>query len=415
MFVVHTKKLKLSSNRLKKLPPIELDDTSYIIPNSILFKGFNMKQEERIQLIDRCKKILGTNDISTIYLNSFPDFHWSTKYRDMVIKQHGLVNEIPVLMNAASHNINTNKYSMGMGIFEVICYNRPDLRYLIVSNQHHSAPDDSFVVAPKGNIWKIVRHCKNLRKLASPDKPPVLQEGLLTEILNGTIRFLLQKKKIMEYGVPVRRGILLDGPPGNGKTMLCRYIRDICVQNNISYANVTASDLEREFADGSLNYLLEGKSFIFFDDIDVDYFDRHRNPRMACAILAALDGMYNDGKPIVRIFTTNETIENIDEAFTRPGRIDRKYSFSKPDRKLRLELIKRWNETIVNNIDLERLLDETDGMSFAQVDSIRTALVSNVVIEGGNWNLDKAIEDVKNHSFESIDYKKPKLGFVETK
>jgi hypothetical protein len=53
----------------------------------------------------------------------------------------------------------------------------------------------------------------------------------------------------------------------------------------------------------------------FFDDIDVAYLDRKKgNGKMACSMLTAMDGMRED-ENLVRIFTTNEPVEELDPAF----------------------------------------------------------------------------------------------------
>ena len=62
------------------------------------------------------------------------------------------------------------------------------------------------------------------------------------------------------------------------------------------------------------------------------------NGKMACSLLTAMDGM-SEGGHLVRIFTTNESVEELDPAFTRPGRIDRCITLDKPDQDLRRQLI----------------------------------------------------------------------------
>ena len=65
-------------------------------------------------------------------------------------------------------------------------------------------------------------------------------------------------------------------------------------------------------------------------------------------------------------------------------------SFPRPDAALRRRLIESWHAEIVSQLDLERLVAETDGCSFAEVDEVKKLLVLGYV-DQGHWNLDAAL------------------------
>ncbi|MDD3472901.1 MAG: AAA family ATPase, partial [Syntrophaceae bacterium] len=120
--------------------------------------------------------------------------------------------------------------------------------------------------------------------------------------------------------------------------------------------------------------------------------------KIACSILTSMDGMA-ENQHCVRIFTTNEKIDALDDAFVRPGRIDRRFTFDKPDSKLRRQLLAVWPEEIVEGIGGEEgcriLVHRSKNFSFAEMEAIRANLVTNFLFGDHTWNLDKAFEDFK--------------------
>lgn len=49
----------------------------------------------------------------------------------------------------------------------------------------------------------------------------VLDPGVKREIWDNTVGFLLNRNELAEYGIPTKRGVILTGNPGTGKTLLC--------------------------------------------------------------------------------------------------------------------------------------------------------------------------------------------------
>ena len=128
---------------------------------------------------------------------------------------------------------------------------------------------------------------------------------------------------------------------------------------------------------------------------------------LACALLAAMDGVVlNDH--VVRIFTTNEDVGDIDPAFTRPGRIDVRIPFPKPTEGLRLRLIQAWPQEIQDHIDVARLVEHSHDWSFADLEAIRTFLVTHKIVDGAEWDLDWALEQFDARD---MDTNAPTTGF----
>lgn len=270
-----------------------------------------------------------------------------------------------------------------------------------------------FLFVPKGKLYRLARHCRRQdKKISVHNDPPILADGLLDKIVNNTVGFLHNKKKFAEYKIKVKRGLMLDGPPGNGKSMTCKYINNLCSQWNIPFEIITASELDDAYQKNYLKDIFEKQGVLFFDDIDISYLNRKSGDgKMACSILSAMDGI-GDAKYSVRIFTTNEEVASLDEAFMRPGRIDCCFTLKKPGETLRRKLVDRWQEEIKEAIDVDQLIRETDNFSFADLEGIKTNLVVNKMVGDGTWNLDEALNQFAAEREELIsNHRKKRAGF----
>src|SRR5437016_9020181 len=100
--------------------------------------------------------------------------------------------------------------------------------------------------------------------------------------------------------------------------------------------------------------------------------------------LGALDGLsVHEG--VVFVFTTNCSLDLIDRAFKRPGRIDLVLHFKPPDERLRRQLIERWHEDIRAHINLDEAVASTESFSFAEIEELKNLLVMRCM-DSGEWN-----------------------------
>ena len=285
----------------------------------------------------------------------------------------------------------------GMTVFGVTKYMAGDTPYLILATLDPSGYNYQYkyMVYRKGTLLSIIRYHQLMRQNYVKDhlRTPVLEKGLLQRVLDNSIYFLQKHRSLKQFGVRVGRGLLFTGPPGNGKTMLCNYIKGLCGLRNKTYDMVSAAALEDAFANDRLSHVVNGADVLFFDDIDTAYLNRKNgnDGRMACALLSALDGINENRGAVVRIFTTNEDIQSLDEAFTRPGRIDEIISFKLPTPELRREFIHTWHDDVVEAVDTNKLVKVTEGCSFAVLENVKTNLVVHY-LKTNEWDLDHVLE-----------------------
>jgi len=321
--------------------------------------------------------------------------------RDRAIKKFGL-KELPFIQINGLHSPQDNKHDyVGDGYVLYETRGKRKIRYVKAHIPYGSNYQIELHIIPKGQVYFFMRHVQAMNQICSDKLPPILEGNLLQDIINNTVGFLLKRKEIEKYGVKVRRGILLSGDAGNGKTMACRWIKKICTQNGIEHGTITAAEIERFFNEGNpLDELFNRYTVTFYDDIDIEYLNRKQGSgKIACSILSAMDG-FTQTDHIIRIFTTNEKLNDLDPAFVRPGRIDRCFNINTPNADLRRQLIiERWPEEIKQYIGeqgLKYLILKSEGFTFAELESIRSILVTNKLVGGKEWDLYKAFDDFYN-------------------
>lgn len=347
----------------------------------------------------------------------------------------GGLNVLPVRLSSKHKSLSWYPCQTGITYYEIAAKFKEDKGELIevapkiVYGLYFARLEDStcklFLICKKGYVYRITRELQQIAyDLCKDAQAPVLKAGLLDEILNNSVNFLRKKRLIESYGVTVSRGLVFNGNPGNGKTMTCRYLKAQALKNKLTVGQVSGQLIDATFRKGeSLHSLFNDENVIFFDDIDISFLDSREKASsrsdLACAILSAMDGI-SQSKNVVRIFTTNEDVSNFDTAFVRPGRIDRIFSFDNPTASMRQALIDNWHEEILgyikeDNLYYEFINESTDGLTFAEINSIKNYLVTNKILND-EWNLDLAIENATmDKEDKGAKKQRKKMGFNSNK
>lgn len=351
----------------------------------------------KLFILPRAAKMLNC-DIEDLYVidqTSFGYRYMYTRYRDNPVKDEaeGVVEDCPIVHLSRAHGAQP---TIGYGLTLYSAHGNKELKYVRYHNKRQSTTwdeNETYYILKKGTIFRLKRHmARMMQKVSSTNEPPILAPGILEDVINSTVGFIRNQKIMKKYKVKINRGILLDGSPGNGKTMLCRYLERLCNDFRITFGTVSSSEIDEAYKKNSLSTLMSSYQVTIFDDIDIGYLNRRSGDgKMACSLLTAMDGMSKNSDFLVRIFTTNEHIDALDEAFTRPGRIDRCIRLNKPNRSLRYQLIQKWPEEILSAINSEELATRSRGFSFADLEAIKCFLVSEFLFGCKTWNIDKAL------------------------
>ncbi|NMC05850.1 MAG: CDC48 family AAA ATPase [Candidatus Lokiarchaeota archaeon] len=214
----------------------------------------------------------------------------------------------------------------------------------------------------------------------------------------------------MKANIP--KGILLYGPPGTGKTLLAKALAHETETNFIAvkgpeFLSKWVGESERAVREIFRKARQAAPAIVFFDEIDAiaparggDAGDSHVTERMISQLLTEIDGL-EELKNVLIIAATNRP-DIIDPALLRSGRFGRHVFIPMPDRDARKGILKIHfkNKPLANDVDLERLAEETEGMTGADIQAladeatmraIREAILADTFKKGD----EKSLQGVK--------------------
>jgi hypothetical protein len=279
----------------------------------------------------------------------------------------------------------------------------------------------NFFVVDRKDYRPLYRLAVATRRAAKKaGTPPVMPAGHRDALWRNTIGFLdpANLRRIKELGGRAKRGLLLTGPPGNGKTTACRWVFRECRRRNWDCRLVTADDYQAARRDDDPGeavrrlFRVTKRGVVFFGDMDTALRDRDtvKEADDQTVFLTALDGVEVQSG-VVYVFTTNCPLDLIDPAFRRPGRIDLALNFRLPDAGLRRELIGRWHPDIRGGIDPTAAVEQTAGFSFAEVEEVKNLLILRH-IEAGGWDWNWAMKQFRQYRKELATETGRQVGFT---
>ncbi|MGN6823107.1 MAG: CDC48 family AAA ATPase [Candidatus Nitrosocosmicus sp.] len=183
------------------------------------------------------------------------------------------------------------------------------------------------------------------------------------------------------------KGILLYGPPGTGKTLMAKAAAN---ESEANFISIKGPELLSKWVGESEKGVREifrkarqsAPCIIFFDELDAiaptrggEHGDSHVTERVISQFLTEMDGLEILTNVVV-IGATNRP-DIIDPALLRPGRFDRILYVAPPDRDSRLQIIKihTKKKPLAEDVNLERLADQTEGYTGADIASLSSAAV----------------------------------------
>lgn len=179
-----------------------------------------------------------------------------------------------------------------------------------------------------GNDFDPMRHAPQFLNLTGVSEDDLMFSDEVINALNvGLFAPIEQAQACRDNGIPLKRGILLSGQYGTGKTMTAYVSALKAVRNDWTFIYLDSVEDLREGLEFAAKY---APAVVFAEDLD-RLISGKRSMAMD-DVLNILDGIDTKGKDIVTVFTTNH-IENINPAMLRMGRLDTLVEVLPPDAK----------------------------------------------------------------------------------
>ena len=253
--------------------------------------------------------------------------------------------------------------------------------------------------AQGGGNARMLNFGKSRARMATPESNKTkladvagLQEE--KEQLEEIIQFLKDPGKFTKVGARIPKGILLEGAPGTGKTLLAKAIAGeagvpfftISGSDFVEmFVGVGASRVRDLFADAKKN----APCIIFIDEIDA--VARRRGAGMGGGhdereqtlnqMLVEMDG-FGTNEGIIVLAATNR-VDILDPAILRPGRFDRKISVARPDIGGREGILKVHvrNKPLADDVDLKQIAQTTAGFTGADLENLLNEAAIHAAME----------------------------------
>jgi len=235
-------------------------------------------------------------------------------------------------------------------------------------------------------------------------------------ILKKIVQELENESILATYGLKPKRKILFYGPPGTGKTLTAKIMSSIIGYPLVyvkfesvvsSYLGETSSNLRKIF-----DYIEKGKWVVLFDEFDIigkqrdDPTEHGEIKRVVNNFMLMLDNYEGDS---VIIASTNHP-HLLDIGVWR--RFDEIVYFELPDKEMRKRIFDKYLKVLKKNknFDINKLLDETEGFSGADIEQVCLEALKTAILRGEDIvDINDAKEAIsrKTESMKLIKYARP--------
>lgn len=196
---------------------------------------------------------------------------------------------------------------------------------------------------------------------------------------------LLNPELFREMGITPPKGVLLYGPPGTGKTMIAKALAK---ETNATFIELIGSELVQKFIGEGAKLVKDlfelarkkGPTIIFIDEIDAIASKRMETgtsgerevQRTFMQLLGEIDGF--DALSNVKIIAATNRLDILDEAFIRPGRLERHIEVGLPNEIGREEILKIHTKKMKldSKVNLKEIAAKTLNFTGAELKALAT-------------------------------------------
>jgi ATP-dependent 26S proteasome regulatory subunit len=282
--------------------------------------------------------------------------------------------------------------------------------------QHYSAEKHNEIVARNGEVQVLepllvtdnteiqLSGETNSQKVSinNIDFNSVKVGGLQNQLIELTKRVfatrMLNSDLCTKLGIKHIKGVILYGPPGNGKTALARRLGELTGIKHIrvingpellsKYVGESEKNIRECFETAKQNP--EDLHLLIFDEFDALATTRtgsessSHNDKLVGQLLTMMDGV--DQQSNIIVFALTNRIDMLDPAILRPGRFGLHIKVPMPDTNARFEILKIHGGSFLSDDQLKELAAITEGYSGADLESLVQKTIQNKLGELIDFN-----------------------------
>jgi hypothetical protein len=244
------------------------------------------------------------------------------------------------------------------------------------------------------------------------EKIPIKLEGLIrfpqvnSELVIDEIqRFWTLEDQFKKHSLSYKRGMLLWGPPGSGKSCTIQLLtHDVVARGGIAL-NINNPNLFGQGLRILRKIQPETPVIVIMEDLDALIYHYNESD-----ILNILDGVTELHK-IVFLATTNYPDRLGARVINRPSRFDKRFKIGHPDdesRKIYIEHLFRNDESDLESIDIEGWVEDTEGFSLAH---IKELFVAHVILGDGYDDAVKILSSMRERVKPEEEFDQNTVGF----